>query len=131
MGVVLAARQSVNTRLTVQTARGPVAVPAVLCGSLAIHESVHVAGWSISHAPSGLKIVSRLRSKAIAQQIVQYLVTVTDWSRLVMPPDALAVIQVLIRAIPRRLTRQYGKPGGRDPPGAGGPKVQQTSTMNI
>jgi hypothetical protein len=107
--------------LTVQTVHGPKAVPATVCGPLAVHVAVGVAGWSISHTASGLNILSRLTMKSVALQLAHYLCTRTDWSRPVIPPEELASIRALLPAVPRRLIRKYSsttKSKTRGPPGS-------------
>ena len=108
------------TTIIVRTANGLMEIPATRCGPLAIHSSVNIGGFSITHVESGLNIISRLTTKSVALQLAHYLCTRTDCVRPVIPPDDLASIRVVLQAVPRRLIRKHTstKSKTRGPPGS-------------
>lgn len=66
--------------ITIETVQGTRELRAWICGPLAIHRSVAVAGWSLTHVKSGKKVLSRIETKERAVAAAETMLPLTDWT---------------------------------------------------
>jgi hypothetical protein len=100
-----------RTRIIVTTRRGLQTVPALIVGPLAIHPSVPKAncGWSITHIPSGAKVLSMIQTQSLARDVLSRLLAWEgiDWSETGPVPDALrSNIVTYLQTVPRRYQKE-------------------------
>jgi hypothetical protein len=110
---VVAPRLPKLTRSTVEvhTVNGSETVSAWLAGGLAIHRSVAICGWTVSHACTGRRIVSGIGRKEKAEDLVTRLLELDLdwWSPDPIPRTHMNAVLDLLRTVsvfPRRRRQQ-------------------------
>jgi hypothetical protein len=81
-----------------QNKRSP--VPALVCGLLAVHKSVHLDGWSITHIPTGLTVCFQSTQAAAKRLAVELLRLPVSWdfeTETAMRPEDAETIKAYIR----------------------------------
>jgi hypothetical protein len=90
-------------------------VVAWVMGPLAVHVSAAARGLTVTHVPSGLRLQSRLNKKeralAMVERLLQLPESVVNWQSLhPITDDNKEVIRQIVNEVPKRLSRQPGRP---------------------
>ncbi len=95
-------------KIVLATKRGPETVSALTVGPLGIHRTHPKAniGFSITHIPSGAKVLSRINNQAVARDVLRHLLAWPgcDWFAMDSPVPAAVRPAILdyLRTVPRK-----------------------------